>query len=69
MCAPYGKLTGEVFSGLVDKHFPAAAYHHSKLFLQDNCPAQNARVAREAQRIAASRLLRELSMVYKGEEF
>ena len=67
MCTPYTKLTGEEFSRLVDKHFPAAAFHPTKLFLQDNCPAQNSRVAREAHRTSASRLLHELS-VEAGQE-
>ncbi len=48
ICVPYVKLTGGVFGSLVEKYFPAAAYHHTKVFVQDNCPAQNAKVVMEA---------------------
>ena len=48
VCEPYERLTGERFAGIVEKVFPPCGYHPTKLFVQDNCPAQNARVAVQA---------------------
>jgi len=55
MCHPYAKMTGQTFSGIVKNTFPSCAFHSTKRFVQDNDPAQNSAVAKEACRNVASR--------------
>ena len=44
-CRPHEKLTGAVFADIVKTEFPPCAFNVQKLFLMDNDPAQNSKVA------------------------
>jgi len=49
ICHPYDKMTGPNFSRIVEKFFRRCAFRRSRHFVQDNDPAQNSRLAKEAR--------------------